>query len=59
MWKLIRGEPVLFQEDFVEWLRGQPGADLERRTFDASHLYATAFEFTAIGAWRMEAETIG
>jgi hypothetical protein len=40
-------------------LRKQPGAALESRTFDASTLYATAFELTAIGAWRAETSSVG
>lgn len=43
-----------FMKTFVDWLRTQPGAELPRRTFDVTTLYATAFEFTAIGAWRTE-----
>ena len=39
-----------FMQVFVEWLEGQPGVGLRQLTFDASTLYATAFEFTAIGA---------
>lgn len=60
-WKYIRWANSLlasahsgFMEVFVDWLRTQPGAELHRRTFDVSRLYATAFEFTAIGAWRVE-----
>jgi hypothetical protein len=40
-----------FMQSFVEWLEEQPGADLSRRAFDASALYATAFEYTIIGAY--------
>jgi hypothetical protein len=40
---------------FVDWLGRQPGAELHRRSFDPFTLYATAFEFTVIGAWRVEA----
>jgi len=47
-----------FMEAFVDWLRRQPGAELQRRTVDASTLYATAFEFVAIGAWCMETADI-
>jgi hypothetical protein len=39
-----------FMQVFVEWLGGQPGANLHLRTFDPASLYATAFEITAIGA---------
>ncbi len=43
-----------YMEAFADWLRTKPGAELQRRTFNVSSLYATAFEFTAIGAWHME-----
>jgi len=36
-------------ETFVDWLSKQPGGQ-SPRNFDALSLYATAFEFTAIGA---------
>jgi hypothetical protein len=39
-----------FMRVFVEWLGKQPGADLASRSFNCRMLYATAFEFTAIGA---------
>jgi hypothetical protein len=39
-----------FMNVFVEWLDKQPGTDLSRRSFDVKTLYATAFEFIAIGA---------
>ncbi len=39
-----------FMQVFVEWLERQPGVELRRRQFDAATLYATAFEFTVIGA---------
>lgn len=42
-----------FMAAFATWLRKQPGAGLNSRTFDASTLYATAFEFASIGAWRV------
>jgi hypothetical protein len=48
-----------FMEAFVAWLRKQPRVAWESRTFDASTLYATAFEFTAIGAWRTEISAVG
>jgi hypothetical protein len=39
-----------FMEVFEEWLANQPGSQLSLRRFDARTLYATAFEFIAIGA---------
>jgi hypothetical protein len=39
-----------FMQTFVEWLEMQPGIELRQRQFDAATLYATAFEFTVIGA---------
>jgi len=39
-----------FMQVFVDWLSKQPGAELSRRPFDSALLYATAFEFIAIGA---------
>lgn len=39
-----------FMQVFVEWLEEQPGVELHQSQFDAVTLYATAFEFTAIGA---------
>lgn len=61
LWKYISWASSLmasahpeFMQVFLYWLDRQPGADLKRRTFDASRLFATAFEFTAIGAWRSE-----
>ena len=39
-----------FMQVFVDWLEKQPGAELPQRTCDPKTLYATAFEFTAIGA---------
>ena len=38
-----------FMEVFVDWLALQPGTNTSR-DFDLATLYATAFEFTAIGA---------
>ena len=38
-----------FMQDFVDWLDKQPGVKKPLK-IDASMLYATAFEFTAIGA---------
>ena len=43
-----------FMQVFVEWLAEQPGVDLRDRKFDPATLYATAFEFTAIGATAAE-----
>ncbi len=43
-----------FMGVFVDWLDRQPGAELQRRAFDPSTLWATAYEFTAIGAWCRE-----
>jgi|ERR1700677_505725 hypothetical protein len=42
-----------FMETFVDWLNKQPGGQLARN-FDALTLYATAFEFAAIGAAKSE-----
>jgi hypothetical protein len=39
-----------FMQVFVDWLDQQEGAALSSRGFDPHTLYATAFEFTAIGA---------
>jgi hypothetical protein len=39
-----------FMHVFVDWLDKQPCTRLCERKFDASTLYATAFEFTVIGA---------
>ena len=39
-----------FMEVFEEWLANQRGSRLSGRRFDARTLYATAFEFIAIGA---------
>jgi hypothetical protein len=35
---------------FIDWLDRQPATALRQRCFDPGTLYATAFEFTAIGA---------
>lgn len=40
-----------FMEMFADWLGRQSGADLSKRQFDASRLFATAYEFTIIGAY--------
>lgn len=39
-----------FMQVFTDWLDRQPGTKLPKRTCDGATLYATAFEFTAIGA---------
>jgi len=46
-----------FMQVFVEWLAQQPGVDLARHTFDPATLYATAFEFTIVGATAAELST--
>jgi len=38
-------------EMFTEWLANQPRADLSKRHFDPSQLFATAYEFMIIGAY--------
>jgi hypothetical protein len=43
-----------FMQVFTDWLGDQPGADLSRRKFDPTMLYARAFEYTAIGAAKAE-----
>jgi hypothetical protein len=40
-----------FMEMFEEWLAKQPQACLTMRSFDASRLFATAYEFMIIGAY--------
>jgi hypothetical protein len=40
-----------FTKAFADWLAKQPGANLSRRNFDASRLFATAYEYTIIGAY--------
>ena len=47
---LLSAAHETFMQVFVEWLERQPGVELRRRQFDAATLYATAFEFTVIGA---------
>jgi hypothetical protein len=47
---LLRGSHGRFMRVFADWIGSQPGADPDRRSFDVSCLYATAFEFTIIGA---------
>ena len=39
-----------FMQVFKDWLGRQPAAELDKRSFDPTSLYATAFEITAIGA---------
>lgn len=46
---LLSGAHEKFMRVFVDWLGKQPGAKLSGRTFNPANLYATAFEFTAIG----------
>lgn len=48
-----------FMQTFVDWLGQQPGANLNARRFDAATLYATAFEFTIIGATAAESAAVG
>jgi hypothetical protein len=48
---LLRLANPRFMEIFADWLANQPGANLTERSFDASRLYATAYEFTIIGAY--------
>jgi len=43
-----------FMQVCAEWLAEQPGANLDRRKFDPTTLYARAFEYTAIGAAKAE-----
>jgi hypothetical protein len=40
-----------FMKVFEGWLAKQQGANLPSRTFDASRLFATAYEYTIIGAY--------
>jgi len=48
---LLESAHPQFMQNFAGWLGEQPGADLTRRSFDPSKLYATAFELTIIGAY--------
>ena len=48
---LLKSGYPRFMETFAEWLAKQPGADLTKRHFDASRLFATAYEFMIIGAY--------
>jgi len=43
-----------FMQVFIEWLARQPGMEVHRRKFDPSTLYASAFEYTAVGATAAE-----
>lgn len=43
-----------FMEVFVDWLNSQPNTALSSRRFDATTLYARAFEYTIIGAAKEE-----
>ena len=45
-----RNKHATFMQVFVDWLDKQPGTEVPKRSFDVATLYATAFEFTAIGA---------
>jgi hypothetical protein len=47
---LLEAAHPSFMQVFVTWLDKEPGTELSRREFDASIIYATAFEFTALGA---------
>jgi hypothetical protein len=40
-----------FMKGFESWLAEQPSANLSMRNFDASRLFATAYEYTIIGAY--------
>lgn len=40
-----------FMETFAEWLAKQPGADLPKRRFAATRLFAMAYEYSIIGAY--------
>jgi len=48
---LLGAAHARFMEVFAEWLAKQPGADLSKRHFDAKRLFATAYEYTLIGAY--------
>lgn len=39
-----------FMPVFIDWLDKQPGTKLAERRLDVATLYATAFEYVAIGA---------
>jgi hypothetical protein len=49
---LLKVAHPTFMAVFADWLGKQPGAELRKRRFDPTALYATAFEITAIGAAR-------
>ncbi len=51
---LLSVAPGGFMQVFTGWLGEQPGADLGRRNFDVTTLYARAFEYTAVGAAQAE-----
>jgi hypothetical protein len=57
----IAGDQRIEARSSFAWrsMRKQPGAPLQSRTLDAATLYATAFEFTAIGAWLTEISGVG
>jgi hypothetical protein len=48
--KLMSVAHATFMDVFVDWLGKQPGTRIPKRSFDVTMLYATAFEFTVIGA---------
>jgi hypothetical protein len=43
-----------FMQVFVDWLNSQPNTALSSRRFDATKLYARAFEYTVVGAAKEE-----
>ncbi len=51
---LLSAEHGSFMQVFTDWLGQQPGADLSRREFDPTTLYARAFEYTVVGAAQAE-----
>ena len=53
---LLRSAHPRFMQNFAGWLSEFTAADLPRGSFDLSTLYATAFEFTIIGAY---ADSVG
>ncbi len=48
---LLEGAHPQFMSVFEGWLAKQPGANLSTRSFEASRLFATAYEYTIIGAY--------
>jgi hypothetical protein len=56
---LLASAHPTFMHAFVAWIGKQPGIEVERRSFAASSLYGTAFEFTAIGAVEIELKPNG